>query len=107
MTEIPCMWCISGNSIPAAPSVERTCGDCGGPIWVSETMVATADSGEVRPLCPACMAVRVADAGGAEFRVHPAQTDELAQLGILGEVDWWVTSLNRAVRPRGKGTSRG
>jgi hypothetical protein len=67
-------------------------------------MVPVVDAGEVRALCPACMTVRVAEADdGIEFRVHSTQTDELAGLGILGEIDWWITNLNRAARMKGKG----
>lgn len=99
--ETPSMWCISGAAIPAAPSVLRNCSECGGSIWVSMTMVATADSGEVRPLCPGCMTTRVNSADDVEFRVHAAQTSELASLGILGEVDWWISRLNRATRKKG------
>jgi hypothetical protein len=68
-------------------------------------MVPLADAGEVRALCPACTAVRIVEADdGLEFKVHSTQTDELAGLGILGEVDWWITNLNRAARAKGRGT---
>lgn len=102
--EIPSfMWCISGNKIPPVPCVRRRCGDCGGAIWVSRTMVPLADAGELQALCPACSAVRFADADdGVEFKIHSAQTDELAGLGLLGEADWWITNLNRAGRAKGR-----
>lgn len=92
------LMCNSLAVWPRVPSNERACAECGAGIWVSSTMTPEVDRGELRPLCPPCMALFIEAQDDVEFEVRAKQTDELAEAGVLGQVDQMVTALNAHYR---------
>jgi hypothetical protein len=59
-------------------------------------MMHLVDTRAVRAMCPPCIARRSSQI--AAFEVHPAQTGQLAEMGLLGEADQIATVFNQALR---------
>ena len=85
---------------PPLPSCERRCAECGACIWVSQSMVARVDNGDVKPLCPRCVYTFMHAQPDLVFKIAPEQTDELLAAGALGAADQIVTELNQRYRTR-------
>ncbi len=98
--DIRWLMCTPRTQIPGTASVVRACADCAVEVWVSREMHREVDAGRMCPLCPPCMTIRIEARPDARAEVHPAQTDNLAKLGLLGYADQVVTAWNHNRRGR-------
>jgi hypothetical protein len=85
---------------PTVPAVQRSCGRCPGQtlVWVSLDIVAEVDAGKLEPMCLPCMDTLFRGDPEAYVALTSAQTDLLAEMGMLGWADQFTTDINRRKR---------
>jgi hypothetical protein len=93
MTDTRWLMCLPRTEIPGTAAEIRAC-TCGTDVWFSREMCPEVDAKRVHPLCPTCIGAHMEPDARAE--VHPAQTENLTKLGLLGYADQVVTAFNRS-----------
>jgi len=91
--------CIRRDEDPAVPSFEAWCVVCAEELWVSGTLAPLVAAGELRTVCMPCAQAR-GDTEDVEWRLHPSQSKELSEHGILDAAKNMVSGMNRAERRR-------
>ncbi|WIX75993.1 hypothetical protein QRX50_31535 [Amycolatopsis carbonis] len=92
MTDTYTLLCEGVGANPRIPVAARPCASCGTGLWVSSSMVARVDSGEVKPTCFKCAPGRLSE--DAVAVIHPGQVDELRSAGVLDAARDLLIALN-------------
>jgi hypothetical protein len=94
---VSCMRASEESLIPAELVV---CDVCKEDCWIGLALYPRVRSGELTCVCLECTAAVVGLSGPdpLEFMLHPAQMDELRELGLLEEAQRTIARLNRDTR---------
>jgi hypothetical protein len=78
---------------------------CGCEVWISDSMWPEVEAGNVTPHCMACGA-DLAALDHSEFELHPRVAKDMAEAGLLAQVQAFTDALNRVQSRRRKSWRR-
>ncbi|QYN17462.1 hypothetical protein [Amycolatopsis sp. DSM 110486] len=92
MSDTYTLLCQGVGANPRIPVAARPCASCGTGLWVSSSMVARVDAGEIKTSCFNCTPGRLSE--DAVATIHPDQVNELRGAGVLDAARDLLIALN-------------